>query len=100
LSRIKSLPSTSFPVRYEMAQLSEDMGYYKKFSWWAEPDLDHASELMRLVYNGGPAVAQIAKNGSDFIRDNYGILPTGLVMKKRLREIYSYLYSMDVSEYS
>jgi 2-polyprenyl-3-methyl-5-hydroxy-6-metoxy-1,4-benzoquinol methylase/glycosyltransferase involved in cell wall biosynthesis len=42
--------SDSFLVNYHLTPLSRDYEPYERGSLWAEPDLNHAAELMRLVY--------------------------------------------------
>ena len=39
----------SFLVKYRLAEIEKDYGPYKKGFVWAEPDIDHAAELMRYV---------------------------------------------------
>lgn len=41
--------SNSFPVRYELVELAENIGPYRAGEIWAEPSIDHAAELMRWV---------------------------------------------------
>ncbi len=40
----------SYLVRYRLAELEQDYGPYEKGNVWADPDLEHAAELMRLVF--------------------------------------------------
>src|SRR5262249_33966906 len=42
--------TNSFPVRYELVELSENIGPYQAGETWAEPSIEHAAELMRLVF--------------------------------------------------
>lgn len=42
--------SNSLLVRYEMVRLEHDIPPYPRGSAWADPDVDHAAELMRGVY--------------------------------------------------
>jgi|GEM_PF-406007 len=41
--------ANGFPVRYRLVPLLKDFGPYRAGQIWAEPDLDHAAELMRFV---------------------------------------------------
>jgi glycosyltransferase involved in cell wall biosynthesis len=41
----------SLLVRYDLVRLEHDFPPYPKGSAWADPDLEHAAELMRLVYD-------------------------------------------------
>jgi len=61
--------NNSFPVRYRMKRIERSVGPYKKGAEWAEPDVIHASDLMRMVVNNpmkakeiGYAAAQHIKN--------------------------------------
>jgi len=42
--------SNSFPVRYELVELQESCGPYKKGETWAEPSVAHAAEMMRQAF--------------------------------------------------
>lgn len=42
--------TNSYPVRYEEIEASVQEGPFYRGSLWAEPDIDHAAELMRYVY--------------------------------------------------
>lgn len=42
--------SNSLLVRYRMVRLEQDYPPYPRGSAWADPDVDHAAELMRTVY--------------------------------------------------
>lgn len=42
--------SNTFPVRYELIEIEEDVGPYRAGQVWADPSVDHAAELMRLTY--------------------------------------------------
>jgi len=42
--------TNSYLVRYRLIEIEEDHGPYKKGGVWADPDLQHAAELMRSVY--------------------------------------------------
>jgi glycosyltransferase involved in cell wall biosynthesis len=41
--------SNSFPVRYELVELTDDFGPYSAGQVWAEPDLEDAARAMRAV---------------------------------------------------
>jgi glycosyltransferase involved in cell wall biosynthesis len=46
----------SYPVRYELVELAENVGPYRAGDVWAEPSVEHAAELMRRVFEN-PAEA-------------------------------------------
>ncbi len=39
-------PENSYPVRYQLVELERDYGPYRRGTYWAEPDLDHAAETL------------------------------------------------------
>jgi hypothetical protein len=43
-------PANSFLVKYKLIEIDRDYGPYRKGWVWADPDLDHAAELMRYAY--------------------------------------------------
>ncbi len=43
-------PETSLLVRYQLAEIQQDHGVYERGNMWAEPDTEHAAELMRWAY--------------------------------------------------
>jgi glycosyltransferase involved in cell wall biosynthesis len=42
--------SNSFPVRYELVELQENIGPYRAGETWADPSVEHAAESMRFVF--------------------------------------------------
>jgi len=54
----------SLLVRYELAKLEQDFGPYTKGNVWAEPDIEHAAELMRYVYEHPVEAAELGKRAS------------------------------------
>lgn len=62
----------SFPVRYRMVEIEENVGPYQMGEIWADPCVEHAAELMRYVYEhrdeargrGQAATAEIETNFS------------------------------------
>lgn len=51
----------SYLVNHRLIPLARDLGPYKKDFVWAEPDLQHAAHLMRLVYEQRDAAQQVGK---------------------------------------
>src|SRR5262249_14838726 len=72
----------SFPVRYELVRLQGDHGSYPEGSTWAEPDVEHAAELMRLVYESPARAREVALRGE---RDIWRYLSPASV-GERIRE--------------
>ena len=74
----------SFLVKYELAQLEKSHGPYKKGLVWADPDLDHAAELMRYVYENREAAMAIGKKAQEDIQRQLHPLAVGRAMQERL----------------
>jgi hypothetical protein len=53
----------SLLVRYELTRLEKDLPPYPRGAVWAEPDVDHAAELMRSVYEDPDAARRLAERG-------------------------------------
>jgi hypothetical protein len=76
--------SNSFPVSFELVELREDSGPYRAGAVWAEPSIDDAVRLMRLVRDD-PEVAQA--RGQAARRDldaQYSESRVGEVIQQRL----------------
>lgn len=80
--------SNSFLVKYQLTEIDRDYGPYKKGCVWAEPDLEHAAELMRYVYQNPESALKI---GSQARRDIAELHPqrVGGIIKERLLSIHS-----------
>lgn len=82
-------PENSYPVKYKLIEIDRDHGPYKKGSVWADPELDHATELMRHVYeNREEARAIGCKAREDILRLLHPRV-VGDSMKQRLLTIAS-----------
>jgi glycosyltransferase involved in cell wall biosynthesis len=64
-------PHNSFPVRCALATLDRDLGPYRKGQQWAEPDVDHAAELMRYVVDHPDDVAARAARGQRDLEEGF-----------------------------
>ncbi|HSS51812.1 MAG TPA: hypothetical protein VLX28_22960, partial [Thermoanaerobaculia bacterium] len=53
----------SYPVRYELVELADNVGPYRAGDLWAEPSVEHAAELMRRVFEN-PAEAAARGNAA------------------------------------
>jgi glycosyltransferase involved in cell wall biosynthesis len=79
--------NNSFLVRYELSVLDQDYGLYKKGNIWAEPDIEHAAQLMRTVFENRDYSSKIAKEGMEFIKTNYSPEIVGKKIKQRMNII-------------
>jgi glycosyltransferase involved in cell wall biosynthesis len=73
----------SFLVGWEASSVPEKMGPYEQGSRWAEPDLDDAARLMRLVVDDPAAAAAVGEQAGRDIRDLHNIEAAGV----RIREV-------------
>jgi glycosyltransferase involved in cell wall biosynthesis len=76
--------NNSFLVRYKLAELEKDYGPYEKGGVWAEPDVEHAAELMHLVFNNRSYSEQVALRAEADIKSKMSIDIAGKEMKERL----------------
>lgn len=74
-------------VNYSLVHLGRDIGPYKAFQVWAEPDIDHAASYMRKLVDDTPFRHSIALRGQQTIRNGYSPEVIGKMIKKRLKEI-------------
>jgi glycosyltransferase involved in cell wall biosynthesis len=77
----------SFPVRYRLIELERDFGPYRKGNVWAEPDIDDAAKLMRLVYEDRALARRVGEKAASDIRQNLSPEATGRRILDRLRQI-------------
>lgn len=79
--------NNGYPVRYRLVELEADAGPYPARARWAEPDVEHAAELMRRVFERrGEALRVAARAKSDVERD-LGHAAVGRELERRFREI-------------
>ena len=79
--------NNSFPVRYTMTHPSQNIPIYDPKIMWAEPDIDHAAELMQLVMSDPDLVQERARLGQKTIQENYSPDVIGQQIKNRLAQI-------------
>jgi hypothetical protein len=81
--------SNSFPVGYELVELAEDTGPYRSGSLWAEPSVDHAAELMRLVFDDRELARARGAIAKSDIERCYSEKRVGEVIQRRLAQVYA-----------
>lgn len=85
----------SYGVRYTLRPISsEDHRYqfhfnevYKPGQWWAEPDLTHAAQLMRQVYEHPEEAQEKGKRARLFIERWHSPAVTGQHIRRRLERL-------------
>lgn len=79
--------ANSFPVRYELIELEKAVGPYPRGELWADPSVEHAAELMRLVFeNRDEAHAHGARARAD-IEAAYSEKAVAELIGKRLEVV-------------
>ncbi len=82
--------NNSFLVKYKFAEIEKDVGPYKAGSMWAEPDVNHAAELMRYVYEHQEASAEIGKIAAEDIKNKFNPHEIGKLIRNRMKIITEY----------
>jgi glycosyltransferase involved in cell wall biosynthesis len=80
-------PSNSFLTKYRLAEIARDHGPYKKGSAWADPDTDHAAELMRFVYEHPEAAREMGRKARQDILRGFHPRVVGAMMQQRLLKV-------------
>jgi glycosyltransferase involved in cell wall biosynthesis/SAM-dependent methyltransferase len=77
----------SFLVDYTLARVGKDGENYPPDGRWADPDLDHAAELMRSVYEGRDAARARATAGGPALLERLSLDRVGGIAKARLERL-------------
>jgi len=80
-------PWNSFPVRYQLVQLDQDHGPYKRGCHWADPSLDHAATCMRQVFENSDLRSQIGLAAHQTIAQDFSPEALGGKLRERLNVI-------------
>jgi glycosyltransferase involved in cell wall biosynthesis len=83
--------SNSFAVPYELVELTADSGPYRAGSLWAEPSVDHAAHLMRLVFDDRELASSRGAVAKQDIERCYSEKRVGEVIERRLAQVYARL---------
>ena len=81
--------NNSLLVNYELVEIQEDAGPYKKGNVWADPDILHAAELMRYVYENRESAHNMGKKASEDIKNLLDPEVLGKRIKGRIDKILS-----------
>jgi glycosyltransferase involved in cell wall biosynthesis len=80
--------NNSFPVKYKLIPVGEkEYPPFKKGYVWAEPDVSHAAELMRFVYENREYAAKMGERASRDIKELYSPAAAGQAILERLPNI-------------
>jgi 2-polyprenyl-3-methyl-5-hydroxy-6-metoxy-1,4-benzoquinol methylase len=80
-------PSSHFLVRQRLCSVRQPYLYYNPGMSWAEPDLEHASELMRNVYGNRDEARDNARAAVDRLQSKYSLQSIGEMARRRLVEL-------------
>ncbi len=76
--------NNSYPVEYELTQLQQDYGHYKQGQVWAEPNIEHAAQLMRHVYEQPVEAKKKAQRAALDIRSTNSPQAVSQIVQARL----------------
>jgi glycosyltransferase involved in cell wall biosynthesis/SAM-dependent methyltransferase len=79
--------STGYLVDHRIVEVGADAPPYDPAAHWADPDLDHAAELMRHVVAHPAEAAERAARGAELIRGEHSPEAAGERMARRLETI-------------
>jgi glycosyltransferase involved in cell wall biosynthesis len=77
----------SLLVKHEFSVNTEDYGPYKVGMRWAEPDVDHAAKLMRILYEDRAYAKLLGERGAATIKEQFGRKAVERVVAERLTRI-------------
>lgn len=77
----------SFLVDYKLIKIDKDYGPYQAGELWAEPEVDHAARLMRLVYEKPELAAKKARQAAADMQDKLSHKAIGKLIKKAIFEL-------------
>jgi glycosyltransferase involved in cell wall biosynthesis len=77
----------SFPVRFNLAELEKDVGPFAKGHSWAEPDVDHAAQLMRDVAMDRDLGAHVGRKAKDYMQKEFSPQRVGQLIRDRVRRL-------------
>lgn len=77
----------SYLVDYVMAEVPQGCEPYPEGTPWAEPNISHAAELMRRVYEARDEAARKAATARQDILTKHNADAAGLILKRRLDDI-------------
>ncbi len=78
----------SYPVDWSPTRVGPDCEIYPPDGSWAEPDVDHAAELMRRVWERPEEAAAKARRAREDIARSYAPEVAGAIARERLRLLH------------
>jgi glycosyltransferase involved in cell wall biosynthesis len=79
--------ANSLIVRHRLIEIVRDQGPYRRGMEWADPDLDHAAELMRWAYTHREAARALGERARADVRGQLSAATVGAQVRARLLHI-------------
>lgn len=79
--------NNGYPVRYRLVTLEQDHGPYQAGNRWADPDIDHAAEMMRSAYDDRAEARRLGGRAREDIRRELSYAAVGRILEERFAEI-------------
>jgi glycosyltransferase involved in cell wall biosynthesis len=79
--------ANSLPVNYQPGEVKKEFGHCQKGWVWAEPDLDHAAELMRRVSRDQKLAKEVGRKAREDVLRSLHPRAVGALIRKRLQAI-------------
>jgi len=80
-------PENSWLVRHSMTQVGREGENYPSEGRWAEPDLAHAAQLMREVWEDPAAADERARRGRREVLEQFSVERVGARARERLEDL-------------
>ncbi len=80
----------SLPVNYELIPIEQSIGVYERGQIWANPDIEHAAQLMRKVADDRELCQRIGLAAQQSIHTELSPLRIGKMQQERLNFIKNY----------
>ena len=71
-------------VRYRLVPVRQKYAYFSQDMLWADPDISHAAQFMRYVYENRKEASWRAKNAAGALRDRFSAHAVGRMAANRL----------------
>jgi len=81
--------NNSFPVKYKLVKLHKDFQPYEKGSIWAEPEIEHASFLMKYVYENKDKANKVGLKGYEDVKNQLNFHAVGSQILRRIESVLS-----------
>ncbi|HKH36451.1 MAG TPA: methyltransferase domain-containing protein, partial [Rubrobacter sp.] len=80
-------PQNSYPIDCTLRPIGDDAGPYPATGEWAEPDVGHASSLMRHVFENRGEASERGLRAAEDLRRNHSAEAAGRTMAERIRRV-------------